>query len=161
MIEVAKALSNNQNFYSAKVIFPCPCAVYMYKILILLNNFSLKPLGQFSPNFISILLLKQDWEFVQIVMFHWLSCLYMAMMIIKNILHLQTQEVLKMMILSLVAMSGLEKCCITFAYLQWLFNSGERAVASGPLVTFFFLFYIFFFYIKVYHNYQIYLDCAP
>ena len=25
-------------------------------------------------------------------------------------------------------------CCITNAYLQWLFHSGERAVARGPLV---------------------------
>ena len=40
-----------------------------------------------------------------------------------------------MMILSLVAMTGLEKCCITSAYLQWLFHSGERAVARGDLVV--------------------------
>ena len=40
-----------------------------------------------------------------------------------------------MMILSLVAMTGLEKCCITSAYLQWLYHSGERAVARGPLVS--------------------------
>ena len=42
-----------------------------------------------------------------------------------------------MMILSLVAMTGLEKCCITSAYLQWLFHSGERDVAHGPLVGFY------------------------
>ena len=39
-----------------------------------------------------------------------------------------------MMILSLVAMTGLEKCCITSAYLQWLCHSGEQPVARGPLV---------------------------
>ena len=39
-----------------------------------------------------------------------------------------------MMIFSLVAMPGFEKCCITSAYLQWLCHSGERPVASGPLV---------------------------
>ena len=39
-----------------------------------------------------------------------------------------------MMIFSLVAMTGLEKCCITSAYLQWLCHSGERPVAHGPLV---------------------------
>ena len=39
-----------------------------------------------------------------------------------------------MMIFSLVAMTGLEKCCITSAYLQWLCHSGERPVARGPLV---------------------------
>ena len=31
-------------------------------------------------------------------------------------------------------MTGLEKCCITSAYLQWLCHSGERPVARGPLV---------------------------
>ena len=39
-----------------------------------------------------------------------------------------------MIIFSLVAMTGLEKCCITSAYLQWLCHSGERPVARGPLV---------------------------
>ena len=34
-----------------------------------------------------------------------------------------------MMIFSLVAMKGLEKCCITSAYLQWLCHPGEQAVA--------------------------------
>ena len=42
-----------------------------------------------------------------------------------------------MMIFSLVAMTGLEKCCITSAYLQWLCHSGERPVARGPLVFFY------------------------
>ena len=37
-------------------------------------------------------------------------------------------------IFSLVAMTGLEKWCITSAYLQWLCQSGERPVARGPLV---------------------------
>ena len=40
------------------------------------------------------------------------------------------------MIFSSVAMTGLEKCCITSAYLQWLWHSGERPVARGPLVYF-------------------------
>ena len=40
----------------------------------------------------------------------------------------------QMMIVSLVAMIGLEKCCITSACLQWLCHSGERIVAHGPLV---------------------------
>ena len=41
-----------------------------------------------------------------------------------------------MMIFSLVAMTGLKKCCITSAYLQWLCHSGERPVARGPLVVY-------------------------
>ena len=40
----------------------------------------------------------------------------------------------QLMIFSLVAMIGLEKCCITSACLQWLCHSGERIVARGPLV---------------------------
>ena len=40
----------------------------------------------------------------------------------------------QMMIFSLVAMIGLEKCYITSACLQWLCHSGERTVARGPLV---------------------------
>ena len=40
----------------------------------------------------------------------------------------------QMMIFSLVAMIGLEKCCITSGCLQWLCHSGERTVARGPLV---------------------------
>ena len=39
-----------------------------------------------------------------------------------------------MMIFSLVAMIGLEKCYIASANLQWLCHSGERVVAHGPLV---------------------------
>ena len=45
-----------------------------------------------------------------------------------------------MMIFSLVAMIGLENCCITSACLQWLCHSGERIVARGPLVFSFFFF---------------------
>ena len=40
----------------------------------------------------------------------------------------------QMMIFSLVAMIGLEKCCITSAYLQWLCHKGERDLACGALV---------------------------
>ena len=39
-----------------------------------------------------------------------------------------------MMIFSLVAMIGLEKCCITAACLQWLCHSGERIVACVGLL---------------------------
>ena len=44
-----------------------------------------------------------------------------------------------MMIFSLVAMTGLEKCCITSAYLQWQCHSDEQPVALGPLVMQLFL----------------------
>ena len=39
-----------------------------------------------------------------------------------------------MMTFSLVAMTGLEKCCRTSTCLQWLCHSGERPVARGPRV---------------------------
>ena len=39
-----------------------------------------------------------------------------------------------MKILSLVAMTGLEKRCITSVSLQWLFQSSEQGMARGPLV---------------------------
>ena len=42
----------------------------------------------------------------------------------------------QMMIFSLVAMIGLEKCCITSACLQWLCHSDYRTVARGPLVSY-------------------------
>ena len=38
-----------------------------------------------------------------------------------------------MIIFSLVAMTGLEKCCITSAYLQWQCHSGERPWPMGLL----------------------------
>ena len=53
------------------------------------------------------------------------------------------------MIFSLVVMTGLEKYCITSAYLQWLCHSGERSVARGPLV---------YFSCQIYYNYTKYLD---
>ena len=45
------------------------------------------------------------------------------------------QNPIQIMMLLLLAITGLEKTsCITYAYKQWLFHSGERAVAHGPLV---------------------------
>ena len=62
--------------------------------------------------------------------------IYGKIMIIKKHTHSSFSKPrnAQMMILSFVAVTGLEKCCITSAYLQWLFHSGERAVARGPLV---------------------------
>ena len=104
------------------IIFPCHCAVYMYKIMVLQ-----KPLCQFPPNFTLILLLKCDWLFVQMIMLYWLSG--------PNNILLPNLRTAQMMIFQLVAMIGLGKCCITSAYLQWLCSSGERAMAHGPPVT--------------------------
>ena len=44
-----------------------------------------------------------------------------------------------MAVFSLVAMTGFEICCLTSSYMQWLFHSGERAVAFGPLVIIIFI----------------------
>ena len=100
------------------IIFPFHCAVYMYKIMILQ-----KPLSQFPPNFTLILLLK--------------LIVYsndQAPLTVRPIYSSSKLRTAQMMIFSLVAMIGLEKCCITSACLQWLCHSGERTVARGPLV---------------------------
>ena len=53
----------------------CLCLLYLsatvllYKIIILQ-----KPLWQLQPNFTLILLLKCDWEVVQMIKLHWLAC---------------------------------------------------------------------------------------
>ena len=47
------------------------------------------------------------------------------------------QRTAQMMNLSLNAMSGLEKRCITSAYLPRLFHLGERVLALWPLVSIF------------------------
>ena len=60
---------------------------------------------------------------------------YHAPLTVRPIYSSSKLSTAQMMIFSLVAMIGLEKCCITSAYLQWLCHSGERAVARGPLVT--------------------------
>ena len=62
------------------IIFPYHWAVYMYKIVILQ-----KPLSHLPPNFTLILLLKCNWEFVQMITLHWLS--YIFFFKIKNCLN--------------------------------------------------------------------------
>ena len=49
MIEVAKALQSK--FYSVRVILPCSCAKYVYKIMRLLNNFSSETTSLISTKF--------------------------------------------------------------------------------------------------------------
>ena len=48
-------LSNNQTFFffffSARIIFHCLCAVYMYEIMILLNNFTSETTWPISTKF--------------------------------------------------------------------------------------------------------------
>ena len=62
------------------------------------------------------------------------------------------------MIFSLVTMTGLEKFCITSAYLQWLCHSGERPVVRGPLFFFFFYFiYLFIYFFFFFHVYLLYV----
>ena len=53
--------------------------------------------------------------------------IYGKIMMIKKTTHSSSSKPrpAQLMILSLVAMTGLEKCCIKSAYLQWLFHSGE------------------------------------
>ena len=60
-----------------------------------------------------------------------------------------------MMIFSVVAMIGLEKCCITSACLQWLCHSGVQTVACGPLV-----FCLFFFFLEISRHLNFFVGLA-
>ena len=96
------------------IIFPCHCAVYMYKIMIL-QKFHIDPSVKMW-----LIVYSNDHA-------------PLTVRLIYSSLKLRTAQ---MMIFSLIAMIGLEKCCITSACLQWLCHSGERTVAHGPLVFF-------------------------
>ena len=69
MIEIAKAVNYNQNFI-LQGFLPSPCAVYMYKIMILLNKFSSETTCLISTKLHVDPLLKQDRGFPQMVMLH-------------------------------------------------------------------------------------------
>ena len=101
------------------IIFPCHCAVNMYKIMILqkpiATKFCIDPIVEMW-----LIVYSNDY----------------APLTVRPIYSSSNLRTAQMMIFSLVAMIGLEKCCITSAYLQWLCHSGERAVAHGPLVSF-------------------------
>ena len=108
----------------------------MYKIMILLNTFSSEiswPIStkfHVDPTVETGLRVCSNGHAPLTVM-----TIYGKKMIIKRT-HSSSSKPrpAQMMVLSLDALTGLEKCCITSAYLQWLFHSGERAVALGPLV---------------------------
>ena len=120
-----------------RFIFPCLYAVYMYKIMILLNTCSSEiswPIStkfHIDPTVETGLRVCSNGHAPLTVM-----PVYGKIMIIKETTYSSSSKPrpTQMMILSLVEMTGLEKCCITSAYLQWLFQSGERAMAHGPLV---------------------------
>ena len=46
-----KSFQLQSKFDSARVIFPGPCAIYIYKIMILLNSFSSETTWPFSIKF--------------------------------------------------------------------------------------------------------------
>ena len=89
MIEVAK-VQLESNFILRRLSSPATVLYTCIKSLYCLTN----SLQKFPPNFMFILFLKRDGEFVQMVMLHRLSCPYM----VKNnnhILPLQNQELLR------------------------------------------------------------------
>ena len=103
----------------------CLCLLYFPATFFCLHDKVMilqKPLSQFPPNFMLILLLKCDCTNDH------------APLTVRPIYSCSKLRTAQMMIFSLVAMIGLEKCCITSAYLHWLCHSGERALARGPLV---------------------------
>ena len=107
----------------------------MYKIMILLNTFSSEISWPISTKFhvhptfeIRLRVCSNDHAPLTVMP------IYGKIKIKRTHSSTSKPRTAQMMILSLVAMTGLEKCCITSAYLQWLFHSGEQAVAHGPLV---------------------------
>ena len=105
------------------IIFPCHCAVYMYKIMILQKPQPISTKFHIDPS-------VEMWLIV-----------YSNDHAPLNVRPIYSSSKLRtaQMIFSLVAMIGLEKCCITSACLQWLCHSSERTVAHGPLVLFLYL----------------------
>ena len=100
------------------IIFPCHCAVYMYKIMILQKPQPISTKFHIDPSVEMWLIVSSN----------------DAPLTVRPIYSSSRLRTAQMMIFSLVAMTGLEKCCITSACLQWLCHSGERTVARGPLV---------------------------
>ena len=108
----------------------------MYKVMILLNTFSSNIRWPVSTKFHVAPTVETGFKvcsngYAPLTY----MLIYSKMMIIKKThSSFSKPRTAQMMILSILAMTGLEKCCIASAYLQWLFHSGERAVARGPLV---------------------------
>ena len=104
------------------IIFLCHCAVYMYKIMILQKSQPISTKFHTDPTVEMWLIVYSNDH---------------APLTVRPIYSFSKLRTAQMMIFSLVAMIGLEKCCITSAYLQWLGYSGERAMARRPLVFFY------------------------
>ena len=102
------------------IIFPCHCAVYMYKIMILQKPQPISTKFHIDPSGVETLLIVYSNDH--------------APLTVRPIYSSSKVRTAQMMIFSLVAMIGLKKCCITSACLQWLCHSGERTVARVPLV---------------------------
>ena len=101
------------------IIFSCRCAVYMYKIHD--SSETTLPIStkfHIDPSVERLIVYSNDHAPLTVRPIYSSSKLRTAQMIF-----------------SLVAMIGLEKCCITSACLQWLCHSGERIMARGPLVN--------------------------
>ena len=104
------------------IIFPCHCAVYMYKIMILQKPQPISTKFHIDPSVEMWLIVYSNDH---------------APLTVRPIYSSSKLRTAQMMMFSLAAMIGLEKCCITSACLQWLCHSGERIMARGPLVSFF------------------------
>ena len=129
MIEAAKALSYKQ--HSVRFIFHCPYAVYMYKIMILLNTFSSEISWPISTKFHVDPTVERGLKVCSnghapLI----LMPIYGKMMIIKTKNCSNDDPFFS-------CNDRIGKWCITSAYLQWLFHSGEKAMARGPLVLIF------------------------
>ena len=130
------------------VIFLCPCAVYIYKIMILLNNFPSETAWPISTN----VHVHPTVEMRLKVCSNGHASFTVMPMYGKKVIIIITHSsytnprTAQVFILSSVA--RLEKCCITTAYLQWLFHSVERALSDTFLyfVCYFLIFFFGFFF---------------
>ena len=138
----SKSFKLQSKFYSARVILLCPYAVYMYKIMILLT-FSSEIRLPISTKF--CVDSTVDWESVQMVTLLTVMFMYGKIMITKKTKKTHSSSskprTAQMMTLSLVAMTGFEKCCITSAYLQCAAVAiSLRWASHGPWALCFFSF---------------------
>ena len=107
-------------------------AVYMFKVMVLLNNFFRNQLS----NFYQISCWSYCWNRIQVcsnghASFMPINIWWKNRIIIKKKKTTPSSDGEAF----ISCMTELENCCITAAYLQWLFHSGELAMARGPFIV--------------------------
>ena len=110
----------------------------MYKIMILLNTFSSEISWPIFTKFhIDPTVERRSKVFSNGHAPLTVMPIYGKIMIINKKTHSSSSKPrpAQMIILSSVAVTGLERCCLISAYLQWLFHSGERICISAVAIS--------------------------